>query len=110
MTKQWRNALKIDVFVIGKLGLGVFKFFFEINIKIFQVFYVVIMPYILEVQRFDSDGHLQHPEWNGKAEHIGYMNKIFRTKWDACHYYDNQFLFDFDRQLTDYLAPCFVLS
>ena len=21
------------------------------------------MPYILEIQRFDSDGHLQHPEW-----------------------------------------------
>lgn len=29
------------------------------------------MPYILEVQRFDSDGHLQHPEWNGKAEPNG---------------------------------------
>jgi hypothetical protein len=36
------------------------------------------MPlYILEVQRFDSNGH---PEWNGKFEHIKYMNKLFRTK------------------------------
>lgn len=49
------------------------------------------MPYILEVQRFDSDGHLQHPEWNGKAEHIGYMNKLFRTKSEACRYYDNHY-------------------
>ena len=46
------------------------------------------MWYILEVQRFDSDGHLQHPEWNGKAEHIGYMNKLFRTKNEAVNYYD----------------------
>jgi hypothetical protein len=47
------------------------------------------MPYILEVQYFDVDGHLHHPEWNGKAEHIGYMNKLFTTKNKACYYYDN---------------------
>lgn len=45
-------------------------------------------PYVLEVQRFDSDGHIIHPEWNGKSEHIGYMNKMFRTKQAACDYYD----------------------
>ena len=28
------------------------------------------MPYILEVQRFDTDGHIIHPEWNGKKEHV----------------------------------------
>ena len=47
------------------------------------------MPqYILEVQRFDHDGHIIHPEWNGKSEHIGYMNYIFKTKQEACDYYD----------------------
>jgi len=31
----------------------------------------------LEVQRFNGvDGHINHPEWNGKSEHIGYMNLI----------------------------------
>jgi len=42
------------------------------------------MPYILEVQKFYPDGHILHPEWNGKSEHIGYMNKIFPTKQMAC--------------------------
>ena len=46
------------------------------------------MPYILEVQRFYPDGHILHPEWNGKSEHIGYMNIIFKTKQQACKYYD----------------------
>ena len=46
------------------------------------------MPYILEVQRFDINGHKEHPEWCGKAQHIGYMNKIFKTKQEACNYYD----------------------
>lgn len=46
------------------------------------------MPYILEVQQFDIHGHIIHPEWNGKSQHIGYMNKIFKTKQDACEYYD----------------------
>ena len=40
--------------------------------------------YILEVQRIYIDGHILHPEWNGKSEHIGYMNKIFKTKQKAC--------------------------
>jgi hypothetical protein len=44
------------------------------------------MPYILEVQRFDTQGNLEYP--NGKSEHIGYMNKVFRTKQDARRYYD----------------------
>lgn len=46
------------------------------------------MPYILEVQRFDGNGHMIHPEWNGKSEHIGYMNKLFKTKLDAAIYYN----------------------
>jgi len=46
------------------------------------------MVYILEVQKFNSDGHNLHPEWNGKSEHIGYMNKLFKTKLEACDYYD----------------------
>ena len=29
------------------------------------------MPYILEVQKFNINGHNAHPEWNGKSEHIG---------------------------------------
>ena len=45
------------------------------------------MPYILEVQHFFIDGHITHPEWNGKKEHIGYMNKLFRTKQEASDYY-----------------------
>lgn len=47
------------------------------------------MPYILEVQRYDPTGHIDHPEWNGKCEHIGYMKKIFTTKKKSCEYYDN---------------------
>lgn len=45
-------------------------------------------PYVLEVQRFDPYGHLSHPEWNGKYEHIGYMNKVFKTKNEAAEYYN----------------------
>jgi len=45
------------------------------------------MPYILEVQRFFSYEHITHPEWNGKKEHVGYMNKIFKTKQEASDYY-----------------------
>ena len=37
------------------------------------------MPYILEVQHFNANGHNENPEWNGKCQHIGYMNKIFKT-------------------------------
>ena len=46
------------------------------------------MPYILEVQKFNSDGHITHPEWNGKCEHLGYMNKVFKTQQEACDYYN----------------------
>ena len=46
------------------------------------------MPYILEVQHLDINGHNEYPAWNGKSEHIGYMNKIFRTRQEACDYYD----------------------
>ncbi len=44
--------------------------------------------YILEVQKINLNGHNEHPEWNGKSEHIGYMNKIFKTKQEACDYYN----------------------
>lgn len=47
------------------------------------------MPYILEVQRFVSYAHITHPEWNGKKEHVGYMNKFFKTKQEASDYYLN---------------------
>ncbi len=46
------------------------------------------MPYILEVQEFNPCGHNAYPEWNGKSNHIGYMNKIFKTKQEASDYYD----------------------
>jgi hypothetical protein len=45
------------------------------------------MSYILEVQQYISDGHNTHPEWRGKKQHIGYMNKIFTTKKEAGDYY-----------------------
>lgn len=38
------------------------------------------MPYILEVQKFNPEGRNTYPEWHGKSEHIGYMNKIFKTE------------------------------
>jgi len=46
------------------------------------------MPYILEVQKFNIYGHNDHPEWNGKSEHIGYINKLFKSKQKASDYYD----------------------
>jgi len=54
------------------------------------------MPYILEVLRFDPKGHIEHPAWYGKAEHIGYMNKIFNTKQEASNYY---------HQFNEHLRP-----
>jgi hypothetical protein len=39
---------------------------------------------MLEVQKYCNDNSLI----NGKFEHIGYMNKIFKTKKNACEYYD----------------------
>jgi hypothetical protein len=47
------------------------------------------MSFILEVQRFNPNGHKDHPGWNGKSEHVGYMNKVFKTKEEAAEYYDN---------------------
>ena len=46
------------------------------------------MPYILEVQRFNPSGHEIHPNWNGKSEHVGYINKVFATQKEAGEYYD----------------------
>ena len=46
------------------------------------------MPYILEVQKVNMDGYTEYPDWKGKSEHIGYMNKVFRTKQGAGTYYD----------------------
>ena len=46
------------------------------------------MPYILEVQTFNVTGHREYPEYNGKSQHIGYMNKVFKTKKEAANYYD----------------------
>lgn len=47
------------------------------------------MTYILEVQRFDDLGHINYPHWNGKFDHVGYINKIFKSKQFACDYYDH---------------------
>ena len=46
------------------------------------------MSYILEVQRFNINGHTDFPAYNGKCEHIGYMNKLFKSKKEAAEYYD----------------------
>jgi hypothetical protein len=46
------------------------------------------MTYILEVQKYNFDGHHIYPKWNGKSEHVGYINKIFKTKQEASDYYD----------------------
>lgn len=38
--------------------------------------------YILEVQQY-------HPDWAcGRNEHVGYMNRVFKTRREACAYYD----------------------
>jgi hypothetical protein len=37
------------------------------------------MTFILEVQKFNSDG---------KNEHVGYMDKVFNSKSEARDYYD----------------------
>lgn len=47
------------------------------------------MLYILEVQRYCGNDYIEQPEWIGKTEHVGYMNKIFISKQQACDYYDN---------------------
>ena len=46
--------------------------------------------FILEAQRYHApEDHLENPDLNGIFEHIGYMNKIFKTKQKACEYYDS---------------------
>ena len=48
------------------------------------------MPYVLEVVRFitEMDGENGWLNKGGKYEHVGYMNAHFKTKKDACSYYD----------------------
>ena len=46
------------------------------------------MTYILEVQKFNPYGNKSYHEWNGKSDHIGYINKLFKTKQEASDYYD----------------------
>ena len=46
------------------------------------------MPYILEVQKINTESDNDYSERKGKSEHIGYMNKVFRTKQGAGTYYD----------------------
>ena len=36
--------------------------------------------YVLEVQKFYTDINDLNPEWRGKFEHQGYMNRLFKTK------------------------------
>jgi hypothetical protein len=46
-------------------------------------------PYILEVQKFTSGGKSEVAiQMNGIFTHIGYMDKIFLSKQEACDYYD----------------------
>lgn len=49
------------------------------------------MGYVIEVQNFKCDGHIINPSWCGKAEHVGYMNVHFKSKRQACLYYDCTF-------------------
>ena len=44
--------------------------------------------FILEAQKFYSDGHIKHPEWKGKFDHIGYVKKVFKSMNEAAEYYD----------------------
>ncbi len=46
--------------------------------------------YVLEVCRFiiEKDGQDGWINKGGKQEHVGYMNAKFKTKNDACSYYD----------------------
>jgi hypothetical protein len=46
------------------------------------------MLYILEVQKLNLIGDLLQSECNGKSTHVGYMNIVFKTKQQACKYYD----------------------
>lgn len=45
--------------------------------------------YILEVQKFTSGGKSEVAiAMNGIFTHIGYMDKVFQNKQEACEYYD----------------------
>jgi hypothetical protein len=46
--------------------------------------------FVLEVVRFirEKDGPDGWLQKGGKEEHVGYMKAIFKTKLDACSYYD----------------------
>jgi len=46
------------------------------------------MPYILEVQTVNTSGPMDCSECNGKNKHVGYMNKVFKSKQEMCHYYN----------------------
>lgn len=46
-------------------------------------------PYVLEVQEFTSRGKAEVAiAMNGIFTHIGYMDKVFLSKQEACEYYD----------------------
>jgi hypothetical protein len=46
------------------------------------------MSYILEIQKYDDEMFHPFRERNGLFIHVGYMDKSFRTKHEACLYYD----------------------
>jgi hypothetical protein len=50
----------------------------------------MIKVYVLEVLRFitEREGENGWLAKGGKLEHVGYMKAKFRTKQDACSYYD----------------------
>ena len=46
-------------------------------------------PYVLEVQEFTSRGYADVAiAMKGIFTHVGYMDKIFLSKQEACEYYD----------------------
>ena len=45
-----------------------------------------IIGYVLEVQIYLND--TDNSRWNGRFLHVGYMAKVFKTKEEACEYYD----------------------
>jgi hypothetical protein len=49
-----------------------------------------MLGYVLEVCRFicERDGENGWLNKGGKYEHVGYMNALFKSKKDACSYYD----------------------
>ena len=47
------------------------------------------MAYVLEVVKFEDDKTKYGNDGYTKLIHLGYMNKRFRSKEEACNYYDN---------------------